>query len=63
MTMQIKELLHTFDYLSDNEQKEFAFEVLRRTSQFVFPELEDNELVSCAENIFLNLDLEERVNE
>lgn len=62
MTMQVQELLHSFERLSDDEQSELAFEILRRTVQFDFPPLQDDELVSCAENLFLALDQEEAVN-
>jgi len=62
MTMPVQELLHSFERLSDDEQWELAFEILRRTVQFDFPPLQDDELVYCAENLFLALDQEEAVN-
>jgi hypothetical protein len=40
----------------------FAFEILRRTSQFDFPSLEDNDLVYHVEELFLALDQEEAIN-
>ncbi len=61
MTMPVQELLHSFERLSDDEQWELAFEILRRTVQFDFPPLQDDELVYCAENLFLALDQEEAV--
>ncbi len=62
MTVQVKELLHSFDDLSQDDQWTFAFEILRRTIRFDFPPLEDNDLVYHAEKLFLALDQEEAVN-
>ena len=62
MTVQVKELLHSFNELSQEDQWTFAFEILRRTSQFDFPPLEDNDLVYHAEELFLALDQEEALN-
>ncbi|GAK61064.1 hypothetical protein U27_00962 [Candidatus Vecturithrix granuli] len=62
MTAQVKKLLNSFEHLSDAEQWEFAFVILRRTSQFDFPPLEDDDLVQYAEELFLALDQEEAAN-
>ncbi len=62
LNVQVKELLHSFDALPQTDQRLFAFEILRKTIQFDFPPLEDDELVYHAEELFLALDQEEAVN-
>ena len=62
MTTQVQELLHSFERLSHDEQWELAFEILRRTVQFNFPPLQNEDFVYCAEELFLALDQEEAVN-
>ncbi len=59
MTPYVQELLYSFDRLSNHEQREVAFEILRRTLQFDLPPLQDEDLVCCAEALFLGLDQEE----
>jgi hypothetical protein len=59
MNTHVQELLYSFDRLSNHEQREVAVEILRRTLQFDFPSLQDDDLVSCAEDLFLALDQEE----
>jgi len=59
MTADIKEILNDFELLSDNEKKYLASEILRRTVQFDFPPLTDNELIQSAEKLFLDLDRRE----
>lgn len=59
MTAQVQELLHIFEGLSNSEQWDFAFEILRRTVQFDLPLLQDDDFVYCAEELFLALDQEE----
>jgi len=60
---QVQELLTTFDHLSHDDQLEAAVEILRKTIQFNFPSLDDDELVACAEELFLALDYEEALYE
>ena len=59
MTAQVRELLQTFEGLSNSEQWEFAFEIIRRTVQFDFPPLQDADFVDYAEELFVALDQEE----
>lgn len=59
MSADVKEILNDFDLLSDNEKKELASEILRRTIKFDFPPLTNNELVQSAEKLFLDLDYRE----
>ena len=61
MTTQVQEFLHAFDGLSNDEQREAAFEILHRTVQFDFPSLSDDDLVYCADDLFLSLEEEEAV--
>ena len=56
MTVGVKEILNTFELLSENEKKALASEILRRTVHFDFPPLKDDELIQSAENLFLELD-------
>jgi len=62
MTTDIKEILNTFDLLSNNEKKDLAYEILRRTVQFDFPPLTDEDLIQSAERLFLDLDRRELKN-
>ena len=59
MTTGVKEILNTFEHLSDNEKKDLAFEILRRTVKFDFPPLTDEILIQSAEKLFLDLDSRE----
>jgi hypothetical protein len=63
MTAQVQKLLHSFEHLSNNEQWEFAFEILQRTRNFDFPPLQDDDFVYVAETLFLALDHEESAND
>jgi len=59
MTTGIKEILNTFEHLSENEKKDLASEILRRTVKFDFPPLTDEDLIQSAEKLFLDLDRRE----
>ena len=59
MTTDIKEILNTFDLLPDNDKRDLASEILRRTVHFDFPPLTDEELIQSAEKLFLDLDRKE----
>lgn len=59
MTTGVKEILNTFEHLSDNEKKDLASEILRRTVKFDFPPLTDEALIQSAEKLFLDLDSRE----
>lgn len=62
MTTDVKEILNTFDLLPDNDKKDLASEILRRTVHFDFPPLTDEELIQSAEKLFLDLDRRESKN-
>ena len=59
MTTDIKEILNTFELLSENQKKDLASEILRRTVKFDFPPLTDEDLIQSAEKLFLGLDRRE----
>jgi hypothetical protein len=63
MTAASQHILESFDQLPENEKKEVALEIIRRTSHFDLPDLTDEDLVQNAENLFLALDLTEAQNE
>jgi hypothetical protein len=56
MTSSVQQLLHSFDLLPEAEQRELAWEILRRTVNYDLPALSDEELVLSAEALFLELD-------
>jgi hypothetical protein len=62
MSTDIKEILNTFDLLPDNDKKDLASEILRRTIHFDFPPLTDEELIQSTEKLFLDLDRRESQN-
>ena len=59
MVTDVRNLIDTFDRLSEAEQREAAAQILRRTLNFDVPPLSDEELVLSAEEIFLELDRRE----
>lgn len=59
MTTGIKEILNTFELLSENDKKDLASEILRRTVKFDFPPLTDEDLIQSAGKLFLDLDRRE----
>lgn len=62
MTTQVQKLLHSFDGLSDEEQREAASEILLKTVHFDFPPLRDEDFVYCADDLFLALEEEENAH-
>lgn len=59
MATSVKNFLHSFELLSDDEKKELASEIMKRTVKFDLPPLTDEDLISCAEEVFLKLDQSE----
>jgi hypothetical protein len=57
------QLLASFDALPEKVKFEASFEILRRTKNFEFPPLPDDELVADAEAVFLKLDRMETSND
>jgi len=63
MSTTAQQLLTSFDALPETVKFEVAFEILRRTKDFEFPPLTDDELVASADAIFLELDRRGMSNE
>ena len=59
MSASVKHILKSFDLLSDEEKKQVASEIIRRSLSFDLPPLSDKELVLSAEELFLELDRQE----
>ncbi|MEW6214870.1 MAG: hypothetical protein AB1478_06660 [Nitrospirota bacterium] len=62
MATSVKDILHSFELLPEDEKKELASEIIRRTAKFDLPPLTDEELISCADELFLELDRRESKN-
>ena len=60
MNTQTQEILSTSDALPEVAQYEVALEIFRRTKQFEFPPLTDEDLVANAEAVFLELERREK---
>ena len=56
MNTNAQQLLDHFDRLPQEDQREVAREILRRTADFDAPPLSDEELVRQADDLFLKLD-------
>lgn len=63
MTALVRELLDTFDRLTDSERLDLLLEILKRTVYLDFPPLSDEDLVLNAEELFLELDEQEALYE
>ncbi len=63
MNVQTQNILTSFDDLPEIAKYEVAVEILRRTKDFKFPPLTDDDLVANAEAIFLALDQREMNDE
>lgn len=59
MTTSARQILEFFDLLPAKEKTVVASEIIRRTAGFDLPELSDEDLVLCAEDVFLELDRQE----
>ena len=63
MTKSVEQLLKTFDQLSEEEKRELASEIIKRSISLDLPELSDDSLLLAADQVFLQLDKEESVHE
>lgn len=63
MNTQAQQILSSFEKLPDPVKYEIALEILRRTKDLEFPPLSDDELVTTAEDLFLELDKREQQDE
>lgn len=59
MTTAVRQLLKSFDALSDGEKQEAAAELLRRVLREVPVEIPDESLVVAADDLFRELDARE----
>ena len=59
MNATARHLLESFDHLADAEKKELATEILRRTLQLDYSPITDDELISLAEERFLEMEKDE----
>ena len=57
--MTTQHLLEAFDLLSAAEKQAVTYEILRRMRDVDFPPLSDEEMISSAEALFLELDSRE----
>jgi hypothetical protein len=55
----VRDLLGAFDRLTEPDQREFVSEVLRRTSGFEWPPLDDETINQIADEAFLEYDKRE----
>ena len=55
MPTSVKDIIQTFELLSEDEKKELASEIMRRTAKFDLPPLTNEELIGCADELFLEL--------
>ncbi len=63
MTTNTQEIITSFDALPEAAKLEVAAAILRRTREFNFPPLTDDELVTNAESLFLEYDQRESSKE
>ena len=60
MTTAVLELLRSFESLADSDKRELAAEILRRSIDFEYLPLSDEDLVRNAEDLFLELEADHR---
>jgi hypothetical protein len=63
MATSVRDLLQSFEDLSDDEKKEVASEMIRRLVKCDLAPLSEQELVLNAEELFLELDKQESQDE
>lgn len=59
MVAQLQDILRSFELLPEAEKLELAAEIIRRSVNFDMPPVSDEQLVSAAEELFLELDRSE----
>jgi hypothetical protein len=59
MTRAAQKVLDTFETLPEEDKKEIAVEILRRTSVEDYRDLDDSALTLAADQVFLELDRRE----
>jgi hypothetical protein len=63
MTTSVRQLLESFDHLSEHERHEAAVEILRRATESDLPPLDDDALTEIAAMTFRELDEREAADE
>jgi hypothetical protein len=63
MTVQVQKILHLFELLPENDKRELAGEILRRSLSLDSPALSDEELVCAADEPFRKIDEREAFND
>ncbi|MDR3554228.1 MAG: hypothetical protein P4L55_05705 [Syntrophobacteraceae bacterium] len=56
MTLSAQHIIDSFERLPESEKRKVTCEILRRSVQFEFPPLSDEEFVAAAEDLFAALD-------
>jgi len=59
MTPEVRDILCSFELLPNEDKRELASEIMRRSLKFDMPPVSDEEFVSIAEQVFLELDRSE----
>ena len=59
MTVQVRNILESFDLLPEVDKREFVAEIIKRSQMLDVPPLTDEQLVGAAEETFLELDRRE----
>jgi hypothetical protein len=59
MVTSVRQILDTFDRLTESEQQEIALEIFKRVSNLNLPPLSDDDLLLNAEALFLEIDRQE----
>ena len=62
MTTQVRNILESFDMLTEVDKRELATEIIRRSMLLDAPPLTDPQLIGAAEETFLELDRREASN-
>ncbi len=59
MKKSVETLLESFERLPEDEKREAAGEILKRSAKFELTPLDDDALLNAADNLFLELDKDE----
>lgn len=63
MSILVQQFLNSFEQLPEQEKRELATEIIKRSIMFQLPSLTEDELILNAEELFLELDKRELSNE
>jgi len=59
MSEPVRDLLGAFDRLTEHEQRDFLWEILRRTKELELPPLDEETINRIADESFLEYDIRE----